>query len=193
MKKSNIVNLYRHNIVHKNIKLRQPKLCFYSFLICVVFAFLFVYMCNVNMSIDTSVKAFNPISELYREVDVALFVDSANVNFIVPIKTDSYILNNDNIEFKVSSSIMVYAPANGVIESISNGYDKVIKIKHSDKLFSIIKNVDIVGVKVGDCVKQGMEIATAKPERNIILTIVNDGKNVEGLYLSKSYIKWKSN
>ena len=85
---------------------------------------------------------------------------------------------------------MVYSPANGVIESIDIVGDRVIKIKHSDTLYSIIKNINIVGVKVGDIVTQGKEIATAKLGDDVIFSIESDGKLVEGFYLNKSFIKW---
>lgn len=187
-----IVNLYKHNIVHKNIKNRQPKLFLYSLLVCIVSVMSFVYFSNVNSDIKQTTSVFNPISELYRDVEVASFV-SANSNFIVPIKTDKYTINLNSIDLTVTSSIMIFSPANGVVASIYGENEKVIKIKHSDTLYSIIKNVNIVGVKVGDKVNQGKEIATAKVGEVVTLMIENKGTLVEGLYLNKSFVKWETN
>lgn len=192
MRKLEIVNLYKHNIVHKNVKNRQPKLFLYSLLMCIVSIMTFVYLSSVNSGIKESTSVFNPISELYRDVEVASFV-SANSNFIVPVKTDKYTINLNSIDFTITSSIMIFSPANGVVDSIYGEDVKVIKIKHSDALYSIIKNVNIVGVKVGDKIKQGKEIATAKVGDIVTLMIENDGTLVEGLHLNKSFIKWETN
>ena len=190
MKRLNIVNLYKHNIVYKNIKHRQINLLIMSLIICMVSIFSFVYMYNVNDVVHDSAKVFNPISELYRDVEVASFVNG-NFSFIVPIKTDQYVIGDNSIEFKVGSSIMVYAPANGVIESIDRSNRKTIKIKHSENVFSVISNVEIVGVKIGEIVKQGKEIATAKVGETLTFSIEKDGRYINGLYLNKSYVKWK--
>lgn len=192
MKKLEIVNLYKHNIVHKNIKNRQPKLFFYSLLMCIVSIMTFVYLSSVNSGIKESASVFNPISELYRDMEVASFV-SSNSNFIVPVKTDKYTINLNSIDFAITSSIMIFSPANGVVDSIYGKSVKVIKIKHSDTLYSIVKNVNIVGVKVGDKIKQGKEIATAKVGDVVTLMIENNGTLVEGLHLNKSFIKWETN
>lgn len=193
MRKLEIINLYKHNIVYKNIKNINIKSCLLSLLLCVVAIFSFCYLANVNNDVKSSISAFNPISELYRDIEVASFVSGASVNFIVPVKTEKYVVNFDNIEFEITSSIVIYSPANGVVEEIGN-YNhnaKFIKIKHADNLFSIINNVDIVGVKVGDIVKQGKTLATAQCGDMIIFSIENDNKKVEGLYLTKNFIKWK--
>ena len=161
-----------------------------SLIICMVSIFSFVYMYNVNDVVHDSAKVFNPISELYRDVEVASFVNG-NFSFIVPIKTDQYVIGDNSIEFKVGSSIMVYSPANGMIESIDGSNRKTIKIKHSENVFSVISNVEIVGVKVGEIVKQGKEIATAKVGETLTFSIEKDGRYINGLYLNKSYVKWK--
>jgi len=194
MKKVEILNLYKHNIVYKNIKNINIKRFVVSFVLCVVAIFSFCYLNNVNSIVQESTNVFNPISELYRDIEVASFVSAGSVNFVVPVKTENYIINNDNIEFEITSSIMIYAPANGIIDEIGNyGQNgKYIKIKHGDKLFSIINNVDVVGVKQGDAVKQGKTLATARIGERVSLSIENEGEIVSGLYLNKSFIKWET-
>lgn len=159
---------------------------------CIVSIMTFVYLSSVNSGIKESASVFNPISELYRDMEVASFV-SSNSNFIVPVKTDKYTINLNSIDFAITSSIMIFSPANGVVDSIYGKSVKVIKIKHSDTLYSIVKNVNIVGVKVGDKIKQGKEIATAKVGDVVTLMIENNGTLVEGLHLNKSFIKWETN
>lgn len=193
MKKISIVNLYRHNIVHKNTKNIQCKNFVISLVVCVITVFSFVYLVKVNNDVKIATGVFNPISELYRDVEVASFVSGGNISFIVPIKTEKYIINSDNIVFKATSSIMVYAPCDGIVDSIDVNDYKYIKIKHTSELYSIISNVDIVGVKEGDIVKQGKEIATAKPNTEICFFIENKNERVKNLYLNKSFIKWGQN
>ena len=118
MKKANIVNIYKHNIVYKNVKNIQPKRFVISLIVLIISAFGFVYMNNVNETVKSSTNVFNPISELYRDVEVASFVSGGSVNFIVPIKTEKYNVYNDCIQFEVTSSIMVYATASGVVQEV---------------------------------------------------------------------------
>ena len=95
MKKMEIISLYKHNIVHKNTKNKQLKLFVYSLIVCLVCVFSYSYLYAINNDVKNSVAVFNPISELYRDVEVASFVSSGNVNFIVPIKTESYKIKSD--------------------------------------------------------------------------------------------------
>ena len=186
-----IINLYKHNIVHKNIKKINQKNFILSLIMFVVITGSLLYLTRVNSYVNDLVTNANPISELYREVDYLSFVDASSTNIIAPIKTDETTQNSNNIEFKVVASIMIYAPANGVVVGINNGHNKSIKIRHASDLYSIIENVDIVGVKVGDVVKQGKEIATAKIGSKIKLMIEYKNKIVEGIYLNKNFVKWK--
>jgi len=193
MKKIEIVNLYKHNVVYKNIKNLHKKQTLAALVMCVISAFGFCYFNLVNSDIKNSISVFNPISELYRDVETASFVSVGNVNFIVPIKTEKYVVNSNSIDFEVSTSIMVYAPADGVIVEIgdNDNLGRYIKIKHGDTLFSIINNVDIVGVKNNETVKQGKMLATAKVGSIINFSIFKDDKQVSGLYLNKSFVKWE--
>jgi hypothetical protein len=191
MKKINIVSLYKHNIVHKNTTKIQAKNFIISLVVCIITVFSFIYLGIVNEDVKISTNAFNPISELYRDVEVASFVSGDNVSFIVPIKTEKYVINLDNIEFTSTSSIMIFASCDGVVEDIGNDKYRYIKIKHTNELFSVISNVDIVGVKIGNIVKQGQEIATVKPNSKVYFRIENNGELIKGLYLNKSFIKWK--
>ena len=193
MKKIEIINLYKHNVVYRNIKNFHKKQLLISAILCIVSVFGFSYLSFVNSDVKNAVGVFNPISELYRDVETASFVSVGSGNFIVPIKTEKYTINSNSVDFEVGASIMVYASADGIVEEIGGNASggKYIKIKHADKLYSIINNVDIVGVKVKDVVKQGKTLATAKVGDVVNFSIIQDGKNVVGLYINKSFIKWE--
>lgn len=194
MKRANIINLYKHNIIHRNIKNKQRKDFYFAFSIFAVVLFLSSYLYFVNESVEKSVEVVNPISELYRDVEVASFVNGGVVNIILPIKSSKCEVMDNVINITVTDSIMVYAPASGVVESVDdlNG-KKTIKIKHSETLATVVENIDIVGVKVGDVVKQGKEIATASTGMIVKLYVIENNKVVNNLSLNKSYVKWVQN
>ena len=59
-------------------------------------------------------------------------------------------------------------------------------------IFSTIKNVKIIGVKVGESVKQGKILATCNKGDVVNFEIEIDNKKVNNLYFNKSFIKWKT-
>lgn len=194
MKKLEIVNIYKHNIVYKNVKKVNIKNLVLTMSICLSIMFSFCYMYFVNSDIMNSVKVFNPISELYRDVETASFVSAGSINFIAPIKTERYIINENSIDFIVDESIIISAPESGIICKIGNENNgiKYIKIQHSQNIFSIIKNVDVVGININENVKQGKILATAKQGDTVNFSIEIDGKKVNNLYFNKSFIKWET-
>jgi len=194
MKKVEVVNIYKHNIVYRNIKKINSKNLVASIAICLTIILSFCYMYNINNKVQDSIKVFNPISELYRNVETASFVNNiGSINFIAPIKTENYKINSHSIEFVVEDSCVVCSPERGVVCEIGNynNASKYIKLQHSNNLFSIIKNINVVGVKEGYNVKQGEVIATVKEKEIIIFEIEVDKKVVGNLYFNKRFIKWK--
>lgn len=187
MKKLNIVALYKHNIVYKNVRKNNIKMFAVS-IACMLVGIISLMILNINNS--GTVMTVNPINELYRDVQVATFVNGENVNFILPVKSDKVENLNSSIKINVGDSIMVIAPANGEIMEVGEGQNKYIKIKHSNNLYSVVGGVNICGVKQGQLVKQGKEIATAKSGSCVEISLYENGKQVSGLYVYKSYIKW---
>lgn len=189
MNKIKIIALYKHNVVYRNVKKRNISSLIFSFsLVLILFGLLIGF--NKSSTFSQSVTTLNPINELYRDVQVATFVYTENTNFIVPVKSVNVENFDSSILFTVGESIMVIAPASGEIVEIGNGENRYIKIKHSDSLYSIISGIEISGVKVNQFVKQGKEIATAKPNSKVKFELIKDGKTISGLYIYKSFIKW---
>lgn len=195
MKKVEIINMYKHNIVYKNIKKVNAKNLAMTMGLCFIIVFSFCYICGVNVFINNSVSVFNPISELYRDVETASFVSAGSINFIAPVNTKLYKINGDSIDFTVDESIVVCAPETGVVSEIErggNGQSKYIRIQHSDNIFSTIKNVKIIGVEKGEAVKQGKIIGSSNKDDIINFEIIIDGNKASNLYFNKSFIKWKA-
>lgn len=189
MNKIRIIALYKHNVVYRNVKKRNISTLIFSFsLVLILFCLLSGFKNSTVFS--QCITALNPINELYRDVQVATFVYSENTNFIVPVKSINVENSDSSIVFTVGESIMIIAPASGEIIDIGKGENKYIKIKHSDSLYSIISGIEISGVKEKQFVKQGKEIATAKPNSKVKLELIKDGKKIQGLYIYKSFVKW---
>ena len=177
MKKVEVVGLHKNNIVHKNMKHKLRKQLIFSVVFFCFLMFSLLYGSYVNSSLSEVCKdVFSPIAELYNSDNSATFVNASNYyvkdkKFIVPIRTSLVENVNGIIHFTVQESIMVYAPASGIVaeEGTTSSGKRYIKIKHSDTCHSVIENVDVVGVCVGDGVKQGKEIATAKTDSVVVL------------------------
>lgn len=189
MNKVKLIAIYKHNIVYKNIKHKNVKTFVMSLSIMIVLMLSMVLMKNSNM-FSESILVANPINELYRDVQVATFVNSENMNFILPVKTEKINNLDTAISMEVIDNIMIIAPASGEIVEIGNGENKYIKIKHSETITSVISNIGICGVDEKKYVKQGKEIATANPGSEVKIEILENGKNIKGLYIYKSFIKW---
>lgn len=186
MKKLNILAFYKHNIVYKNIKHKMAK-TFLMSVACVLVMGTMFFAVFSNVNFKQVAETVNPINELYRDVQVATFVNAETLNFILPVKSDVIENNNSELVITVTDSIMVIAPASGEITDVSN---KSITIKHTDKISTQISGVDICGVKAKQIVKQGKEIATAKQGGKISVKVIENGKVLDGLYVYKSFIKW---
>lgn len=189
MRKIKIVALYKHNIVYKNIKHYDIK-TFVASSIFLLVALVSIFAINTGTVLSKSLRTANPINELYHDVQIATFVSGENLNFIVPVKSDDVENLNTSLRFKVGSSIMVIAPASGEVVEVGTAEQKYIKIKHGDNLFTIISGIKVCGVTKGSVVKQGKEIATATEGDTIEFVAIQNGKQVSGLYLYKSFIKW---
>lgn len=186
MKKLNIVSFYKHNIVYKNIKHKNIKTFLYSLVSMIIVGTSFFAVLSAG-DFKNVAQTVNPINELYHDVQVATFVSSDVVNFILPVKSSEIENKNDELVISVGDSIMVIAPAGGKIVEAGN---KVIKIRHTDSVYSLVSGVNVCGVKVGENVKQGKEIATALQGDKVTISIWENNKKVSGLYVYKSFIKW---
>ena len=204
MGKAKIINVYKVNYLHKNIKHKLKKQVVFSAacfcLIALSLCYFKVFMGDsVTGIFDMAAQVFNPITKLYSEENGGVFVNAENVYiaskdlaFTIPVRTSEIEVNNGEILFTVKDSIMVYSPEGGIVTEVgeSNFGTKYIKILHNENIYSIIDNVDVIGCEVGDIVKKGREIATASYENVVKLSIFKDGLIVENLKVVKSNIEW---
>jgi len=146
------------------------------------------------------VYVYNPVNSLYNDTSNVIFTSSAmtlekdSLDFIIPIKGSLIDIDSDGtISFAVDKSIMVMSPESGVVDeiSISNDGIKYIKIRHTLEMYTIIQNLDIVGVSVGEAVKKGQDIAIAKEGSIVKMQILENNIPLIQLKINQSKIVWK--
>ncbi|MBE5738218.1 MAG: hypothetical protein E7354_00580 [Clostridiales bacterium] len=149
---------------------------------------------------SSMVYVYNPVNSLYNDTSNVIFTSSAmtlekdSLDFIIPIKGSLIDIDSDGtISFAVDKSIMVMSPESGVVDeiSISNDGIKYIKIRHTLEMYTIIQNLDIVGVSVGEAVKKGQDIAIAKEGSIVKMQILENNIPLIQLKINQSKIVWK--
>ena len=186
----------KKNEIIVSVKKSQRKQIVLSILI--IFAFVCLGVLNFNNFGTLISNVYNPVNSLYSDNSDIVFTNGAlvsdNMSFYVPIVANYKIMQNGVIEFEVNNSIMVKACESGIVDEIgvSNDGIKYIKIKHSETIYSVIENVDIVGVAESTIVKRGQDIATAKLGDRLNFYIVKDGVNIDNIKIESSKIVWQS-
>lgn len=200
MKKAEIIKLTKKEI--KIISHKSRKKIFLGGLLAVSIALIanFVVMGDdLKSMISRVAHVYNPVNSLYSDNSNAIFTsgiiqDKELLNFIIPIKSSSYeMISDGSISFSVVNSIMVMASEDGVVEDVGFTIDgvKYIKIKHSLNIYSIVENVNIVGVVSGDVVKKGQDIATAIQGTKISFKLYENDMIITNLKVNQSKILWE--
>lgn len=183
----------------QNISLLDRKKYRSIIYVCVLF---FVILSNIMLVTDKKYQIIvnsvgangSPVNSLYNDNSDIIFTNNKIYDFVLPINGSIVSVQNDgNIMFDVVKSIMVMASEDGVVFQISSTLDgiKFIKIKHGDQLFSVIENVDIIGVSEGDIVKRGQDIATAKVGSSVTMRIIKNDIQITNITVNKSKIIWE--
>lgn len=145
------------------------------------------------------VHIYNPVNSLYNDTGDVVFtsggiIEKEMLDFIIPIKGARVeVSSNGEVLFYVSNSIMVKSPESGVIDEVgfTNDGKKYIKIRHTIEMYSIISNVDIIGVSVGVVVNKGTDIATAKENDIVTMQILENNIPLTNIKVNQSKIIWK--
>lgn len=195
MKNAIILNTYSQKIIMKSKNKQFKKnYIFISLFLVVVSIFAIIDNNYLNIVKNICVSG-SPVNSLYDDNSEILFVGNNKVfNFVIPI--NGAIVNIDDagiMHFEVVKSIMVMASEDGVISQVGHTLDgvKFIKIKHSDDVYSIIENIEIVGVADGEIVKKGQDIATAKMGSKVNMKIIKNNVLVNNIKINKSKIIWE--
>ena len=199
-RKAEILSLKKNDIILKR-KNQKNGLATYSFIFIALFILCFAtnntYFGELKENV---IKVYNPVSSLYNDNSKVIFTSSNvfekdTVNLVLPIKASTYeIMTDGTIEFIVGNSIMVTSCESGVVLDVGNTLDgkKFIKINHSNNIVTLIENVDMIGVKIGDILKSGQDVATAKCGDRIHLKIFQNDIQLSNLKISKNKIVWEN-
>ena len=130
----------------------------------------------------------NPIDSLYSDMGDIIFtssgdkviLDSTSSEYVAPVVYSKYDIKDNGIEFTVFGPI-VSAVEKGVVSDIFvvGNNIKCIKIKHGRNVYSVLENVDIVGVNIGAIVDKGQKIGTAKIDSILKLSIEKNGSQMK--------------
>lgn len=198
MKRAELLSITKNEIIIRKPKKYRGTLIIVPLLIIIVTMVMFS-----SESMSTIAKGmayvYNPVNSLYSDNSGVVFTSGVLAekemqDFIIPIKGgETSVDDNGDIHFKIVNSIMVMSPESGVVDSVglSNDGIKYIKIRHSLNIYSIIENVDIVGVSVGQIVKRGEDIAIAKEGNIVTMRLLDGDAPVSGLKINQSKIVWK--
>lgn len=142
---------------------------------------------------------YNPVNSLYNDnsgiVFASAMIDRESVDFVLPMSgTVAEVGENGDIYLVVNNSIMVKSCESGVVDEVGVSLDgvKYIKIRHCLDMYSIIENVNIVGVAEGNIVKRGQDIATAIEGEKITLKIYLQDCQISNIKINQSKILWES-
>ena len=195
-----ILSITKNEITILKKKKRNPR----AFL-PVIFISFFVLCFATNINFLTEFKenilrVCSPVSSLYNDNSGVVFTNGGvlekdTVNLILPIKGATYeILEDGTVEFVVQKSIMVSSCDSGVVIDAGVSLDgvKFVTIKHNASVTTKIENIEILGVEVGETVKSGQDIATAKVDKIVRLRVYQNDVQVSNLKISKSKILWEN-
>ncbi len=192
-----ILKITKTEIIIK--KPRKPKRLMVSSLILIILLTVVLSMEGLSTIASGMVHIYSPVNSLYNDIGDVVFTDGVVVekemlDFIIPIRGGNVEVDaSGNILFYVDNSIMVKSPEAGVIDDIgfSNDGKKYIKIRHTIEMYSIISNVDVIGVTQGEVVKKGTDIATAKENEIVSMQILENNIPLSNIKVNQSKIIWK--
>ena len=188
-----LLNVKKNEIVIKVKKKRH----YFSWSILPIIAIMFCLSLNffgmqelgLNMS-----KIFNPVNSLYSDNSDVIFTGGnlSGMDFSVPLLGANYNIDNGTIYFEVKSSIMVKSCGSGIVSEVGSTNDgvKYIKIMHSENIWSLYENVDILGVQKDQIVKKGQDIATAKVGEIVSFQMFNNDSKIN-IKINATKIVWE--
>ena len=172
--------------------------------ICASFVLLFICIFSFGGQAVQSVSGnmyyiYNPVNSLYSDNSDIVFASVQNIlkehlNFTLPLPSSEIEVDSSGtIHILVDKTIMVKATESGVVNEIGTSIDgvKYIKILHSPTITSVIENVEVVGVKEGDIVKSGEDVATARNGSKVSLKIYENTEQITTIKINQSKIIWE--
>lgn len=193
-KKVTLINLTKNEIIIKSRKRKLNHVTISSFICCFVILAILMFG-NLNDNFNKNIlSVYSPVNSLYSDNSDIIFtngnVSLDKLEFTIPIVGGGVENIGGSLKFTIGKSIMVRAIESGVVVDVGQTVDgvKYIKIKHSSEIYSVIENIDIVGVAEFESVKKGQDIATGKVGDAITLKIFKDDMQIKLLQVLQSKI-----
>lgn len=194
-----VIKVIQNNYVYKFKKIKKVSKSLFGTVACFLLVislyttFRYINEYRINEIYGMATYISNPINPLYSDMgnvvftsnDGVVILDNKQLEFSVPVIYKSYRILDKSIEFEVGENPIISSIEKGVVSDIyvTSNNVKCIKIKHSNNMFSIIENVDILGVNIGAMVSKNQKIGTAKNDINILLSIEKSGEKIP-LYIN---------
>ena len=170
-----VTNLIQNNYIYRYKKTTRYKnknlvITMVMFILCISV----VYGLKISTSyaddiISTISYIQNPIDSLYSDIGDIVFTSAGekiilkkDLDFVSPIIYGNCSALDNCIEFDVASPV-ICSMEKGVVSDIYiiGNNVKCVKIKHNRNVYSVIENVDVLGVNIGAIVEKGQKLGTA--------------------------------
>jgi len=198
-----VVSLSKKEIIYKNVRHKKYRagVLFSLMLIVpmVVLGFIRYNDTETNSLYESVATLGNPNYLPYVDYTGIIFTDAEaylNLNEdvalglpITPIKVEE---DKDKLLLTIGENLVVIAPEKGIVSDVGeNNGVKYIKILHSKDVETIIENIDVSGVQVGNIVEKGQEIGTAKNDSIISFSIKVNGGAIKNISFKDNVISWE--
>lgn len=202
MKTLKVTSIKKNNVKNIYLKVERKKsviTCAMLGLFIGIFGF-GIFTFGNNQIKKTYASVYNPINTLYNNFSDVIFtstkfnnIETKNLKLIVPVVSSKTVNENGELKFLIDNSIMVKACEDGIVTGLGvlpNG-EKYVEIKHNALVTSRYSNIDITGVVINQLVKKGKDIATAKQNEYLTLSVFVEGV-AQNLTVNKNQVVWES-
>lgn len=198
-----IISLSRKEIIYKNVRHKRLRTsAIFSLVLIIPMVVLGFIKFNDNEGsnlYESVVTLGNPNYLPYVDYSGIVFTDAEaylNLNEDVllnlpakPVKVEE---DNDKLLLTIGENIVVLAPDKGIVSDVGevDGV-KFIKILHSKDIETIVENIDVCGVQIGNIIEKGQEIGTAQNDSVLKFVVKVHGNSVKNISFKDNIVSWE--
>ena len=204
-----VINLYQHNVIYRAKKSpkksHRPKVMMFGFALLLTLAIGLSFTTSMFGETLRATAMFfsNPITQLYGNMGGVIntsntvrnsFNTEKDINLVMPFISNNVQVQNNGIDFVVDSNLVVSAAYEGVVETVGLSVDgqRFIVIKHTRSISTRYENIDIAGVRVGDIVTTGQNIATASSGNTLTFRVLINTVPASSYTITGNSIVWEN-
>lgn len=198
-----IVSLIKKEIIYKNVRHKNFRtgtlLSLILIVPMVVLGFIKFNDNETNGIFESVVALGNPNYLPYVDYGGIVFTDAEaylNLNediaLILPANSKSIQKGENSLLLTIQENLVIFAPEKGVVSDVGEKDGvKYIRILHSKDIETLLENIDISGVQIGNIVEKGQEIGTAKNDSILKFQILSKGNCVKNISFKNNVIVWE--